>query len=247
MRPLCAGHSPHLIPCSLTGAGTEAVPNPIAGAAVPVLAGLRARRLAGVVPAKSQRLHPPPVPWLLAAQGFSGVLPPGRVEVGVMWWGLCRACGIPVGGVSVGGIGAAHAAARPSSRRGAEEVEWGSHVFECPKGTGSALAWPPALCFPTPPLPSQSWGQSWELQRVFSPAMGAEGMCPWQGGTGAGTLGMGTLSPALGATVFPDCHTACPGHHTKGRGGTMLVVWGTGDMADVGSGSASLCLSPAVF
>lgn len=103
------------------------------------------------------------------------------------------------------------------------------------------FAFPPHRCHP------KAGGQSWELQRVFSPAMGAEGMCPWQGGTGVGTLGMGTLSPALGAIVSLDCHTACPGHHTKGTGGTMLVVWGTGDMADMGSGSASLCLSPAVF
>lgn len=191
------------------------------------------------MPAKSQRLHPPPVPWLLAAQGFSGVLPPGRVEVGVVQWGLCRARGIPTGGISVGGIGAAHAAAHPGSRGGGmgKPRFWVSRRHRKCAGMASC----PLLSHSTvmPKL-----GQSWELWQVFSPVMAAEGTCPWWGGTHweHWEHWMWGHRPLPLVPFCPQTATL-PEHHTEGRGGTMLVAWGTGDTADVGSGSATLCLS----
>lgn len=163
---LCAGHPPHLT----TGAGIDAVPNPAAAA---VLARLRARRLAGVMPAKSQRLHPPPVPWQRRGFREGG----GRGDV----VGALPCPRRSRGRRSRGRVAPALRAPQPVPAAG--EAEWGSRDFGCPEGTGSALAWPPARCFPTPALPSQSWGQSWELRQVFSPGMGAGGMCPWRGGT----------------------------------------------------------------
>lgn len=175
------------------------------------------------------RPHPPPVPWL----GFSGVLPPGKVEVGAArvqccWgWGSGGALPCPrhpMGGIAMGGI---TAAACPGSGRGAGAVEWGSRILWCPEGAGKVLVllpacWIPhrtattALCFPAPSPPSRSQGRgvSWVPPQVFIPVTvtGAEGMCPWQGGTDSGTL-----LPALAAIVSPGCKAACPGHRAEGR------------------------------
>lgn len=159
MQPLCAGHPPHLIPCSLTGAGIDAVPNPGAGAAVPALARLCARRPAGVMPARSQRLHPPPCPGCWQLRGF-----PGCCQVGVVWWGSAVPCPRHSRGRRFRGrVAPAPCTLQPVPAAG--EAEWGSHVFGCPEGTGSALAWPPALCFPTPPVPCQSWGRAGSCSR----------------------------------------------------------------------------------
>lgn len=227
MRPLHAEHPLRLTPCPLRRACTQDVPNPIAGAAVLVLAGLRARCPAGAMPAKRQHATTASAPGALA-----GVFQGAATREGADWGcagAMLLGLGVallrpqhPVGGIAVGSIAAA---ACPGSRRGAGAVEWGSRILWCPEGAGKVLVllpacWIPhrtattALCFPalSPPSRSQGRGVSWVPPQVFMLVPGAEGMCPWRGGTDAGTL-----LPALAAIVSPGCEAACPGHGAEGR------------------------------
>lgn len=133
--PCRAFSSPH--PSLAAGSWHRICANPAAGAAVPVLE-----------PSKRQRFHPPPVPWLLAERAFPRCCRPG----GGGWGGSVGALPCPCHS-----RGRHRHTLQPVPVTG--EVEWGSHAFGCPEGTGSALAWPCALCFATAPVPPQSWAE----------------------------------------------------------------------------------------
>lgn len=72
--PFHAEHPPHISPCSLMRACTQAVPKPIAGTAVPVLTGLRAHR----GDASQEVKHCDLIHLQCPGRRFSKVLPPGK-------------------------------------------------------------------------------------------------------------------------------------------------------------------------
>lgn len=191
MRPLWAEHPPHLGPCSLVGARPQAVPKTVAGAAVPVLAGLRARRPAGVMPAKRRSAMTASTPGALPAGSTGGFQGATTWESG--GWGcdaagaqgesgVCRARGAPWAASPRAASLLPVPPPAPAASEALGEVEWGSCVFWCPGGRGNAPARPPAcwisrrraaaaVCFPALSPPSRSrgrWGRAGWRSRYLS-------------------------------------------------------------------------------
>lgn len=234
MRPLRAEHPPHLSPCSLMGACTQAVPKTMAGAAAPVLAGLRACHPAGVMPAKRRSAATAATPGALTA-GSAGAFRGAATQEGGGWgcagtvlpgrgW-LCRARDTPW--AASPWAASPLRALQPAPVAGEAKGRWnGEAAFSgVPKAqetrrrgclcAGSLAGEPPrpfAFLLRHRCPEAGAGGESRVPWQVFIPVTGAEGMCPWRGGTDAGTP-----LAALAAIMSPGCEAACPGHRAEGR------------------------------
>lgn len=181
------------------------------------------------------RIHPR-CPACREHRGFPGCYHLGKRRLGLR---CCRGAGgkrglpcprCPVGGIPTGGIAATGATARPGGKRGVRGGGMGKLRFlvsrrqrkragaaACvldlsPESRRGRLLSRSVTAIPKPgPV-----GESRVAQQVFIPVTGAEGMCPWQGGTD-----VGTPLPALAAVVF--------GHRAEGRWGIAVLLcrwWG---------------------